>query len=257
MLRNFAVLVTLFLFIIIVSIPLSARDKLDDVRHKSRSSKSSVSNTPEYLPGAILLKFKTEAHRSQLMENSTTSGIASIDAKIQRFAIHRIEPVFRSHSKTAKPNLPDLSAIYRLEYSSPYDAAVVAKAFISDPNIEFAEPIYIFKVENLFEPNDPLYRNQQHLQQIKAPDAWDVITGDSTVVVAILDTGVDWDHPDLAANIWRNTKEIIDGNDNDGNGKIDDVRGWDWVTGVADAATGEDAQTPDNDPIDFNGHGTH
>ena len=172
--RNFAVLATLILLTIIVSIPLSAKNKFDDARFRGNAS---ITGNPDYLPGAILVKFKAEAHRSPLIEGATASGIASIDAKIQHFAISRLEQVFQTRSKKMNPNLPDLSSIYRFEYSSPFDAAVVAKAFASDPNIEFAEPVYIFKVENLFEPNDLLYRNQQHLPQIKAPQAWDVVTG--------------------------------------------------------------------------------
>jgi len=69
---------------------------------------------------------------------------------------------------------------------------------------------------------------------------------------------VDWDHPDLADDIWLNEAEVngITGFDDDGNNYIDDYRGWDWVTGV-NGAPGEDDMTPDNDPMDFDGHGTH
>ncbi|MBS7633362.1 S8 family serine peptidase [Candidatus Bathyarchaeota archaeon] len=72
-----------------------------------------------------------------------------------------------------------------------------------------------------------------------------------------MDTGVDWHHPDLANNIWNNTDEWIDGVDNDGNGFIDDVRGWDFVDTFIDVWQGEDGTVRDNDPMDFYGHGTH
>ncbi|RMD50602.1 hypothetical protein D6827_03700, partial [Candidatus Parcubacteria bacterium] len=78
--------------------------------------------------------------------------------------------------------------------------------------------------------NDPLLGRQWYLGKIEAYDAWDDQTGDKTVVVAVLDTGVDLDHPDLEDNIWINNDEIPDnGRDDDNNGYIDDVYGWDFV----------------------------
>lgn len=82
---------------------------------------------------------------------------------------------------------------------------------------------------------DPYFYEQWYLDNIKAKDAWTVTKGDSSVVVAVVDTGVDIDHPDLQGNLWINTDEVTgDGIDNDHNGYIDDVRGWDFIQNTAD-----------------------
>ncbi|HVL94270.1 MAG TPA: S8 family peptidase, partial [Solirubrobacteraceae bacterium] len=79
---------------------------------------------------------------------------------------------------------------------------------------------------------------------IDAPEAWDRTTGAAGIVVAVADTGLDAAHPDLAPNLWRNPDELVNGRDDDGNGLVDDVHGWDFA--------GRDA-----DPADVDGHGTH
>lgn len=96
-------------------------------------------------------------------------------------------------------------------------------------------------VKAAFVPNDPDFLKQWYLSQIKAPEAWEKTTGSTEVIMALLDSGIDLDHPDLKDNLWTNSKEIAgDGIDNDKNGYIDDIRGWDFVSN-------------DNDPSpDFN-----
>ena len=112
-----------------------------------------------------------------------------------------------------------------------------------NPDIELAEPDYRVSIETI--PNDPGYSSLWGLGSISAPEAWNLTTGSPEVIVAVIDTGVDYNHTDLAANIWINTDEIPDnGVDDDGNGYIDDVRGWNFVA-------------KNNDPMDNNNHGTH
>jgi hypothetical protein len=123
---------------------------------------------------------------------------------------------------------------------------MVARVLEGDPNVEYAEPVYVRRLAVV--PNDPMYSQQYHLPQIHAPEAWDVQKVDSTVIIGIVDTGVDYDHEDLAANVWTNELEAsgVTGMDDDGNGKVDDIHGWDF---------GEDDSDP-TDPSDA-GHGSH
>lgn len=126
------------------------------------------------------------------------------------------------------------------------------------PGIRYAEPNWIGDWTNT--PNDPDYPQMWGMENIgqtvngvsgqpdadiDAESAWDQTTGSTAVLVAIVDSGTDYLHPDLAANIYTNTNEIVgNGIDDDGNGYIDDVNGYDFASG-------------DADPMDFVGHGTH
>lgn len=93
-----------------------------------------------------------------------------------------------------------------------------------------------------FVPNDPLYAHSKDpYEQIKAPGAWDRVTGSRDVIVAVLDSGVDIDHPDLKDNIWVNQKERLNGIDDDNNGFIDDLHGWDFVSD--DSGVGPDTSS--------------
>jgi len=127
------------------------------------------------------------------------------------------------------------------------DLTAAAAEFAACPEVEFAVPdtfVYPAVV-----PNDPKYNQQYHLPLIDAPQAWAVTVGSTSVVIAVIDSGCDLDHPDLAAKIWTNPGEIP-GNavDDDSNGFIDDVHGWDFVHNDNDP-------TPQPDGIDDDSNG--
>jgi Subtilase family len=131
-----------------------------------------------------------------------------------------------------------------------------------DKRVRYAEPNFVYQADSA--TNDPFYDRLWGLENtgqpvagyagspdadIDAPEAWSVTEGSTDVTVAVIDTGVDHSHPDLSSAIWINPGEDCagcrtDGHDNDGNGYVDDWRGWDFAN-------------DDNDPADDHGHGTH
>jgi subtilisin family serine protease len=124
--------------------------------------------------------------------------------------------------------------------------------YMQDPDVEYAEPNYIRSVRSTV-PDDPLFKLQWELRNTFSPgvdismtSAWDIIRGNSGLVVAVIDSGIDYTHPDLAGNIWANPGEpsCSGTTDNDLNGFKADCRGWNFVS-------------DNNNPMDDNGHGSH
>jgi subtilisin family serine protease len=123
-----------------------------------------------------------------------------------------------------------------------------------DPQVLAVEPNYEIHLDAI--PNDPRFPELYGLRNIgqtggtpgadiRATQAWDLFTGDPNLKLGVIDTGIDWTHPDLVANIWTNPGEVAgNGVDDDGNGYVDDLHGYDFVN-------------RDGDPMDDHGHGTH
>jgi subtilisin family serine protease len=157
-----------------------------------------------------------------------------------------------------------------IELTDGESAADAIARYERDPLVAYAEPNGVWHSQAT--PNDPrlsklwgLHNTGQAVRgvagtadaDIDAAEAWDVTTGSSNVVVAVVDSGIQYGHPDLAPNIWANPGESgggteTNGIDDDGNGYVDDWRGWDWTSGN-ELVPG----SGDNDPLDLNGHGTH
>lgn len=198
-----------------------------------------------YLSNTIIVK----------IEDDNTENI--LQSKIvQQIKPEKIEKVFLNQSTALYKTGNILNNIYKLNYFSDENPFDVASKIKKIPGVVWAEPKYVRKVTYL--PNDPLYTSnqQKNLERIFASAAWDISKGDTNVVIAIVDTGVDWKHPDLAANIFVNRNEIANNgiDEDDGGYYPDDIHGWDF---------GGLNGTEDNDPTEdpsktgYSYHGTH
>ncbi len=185
----------------------------------------------KYVPGQLLVRFRPGTPRA--WQEAAHAGLKA--QTLRRY---------RSVENLTLVRLPDGMSVEE-----------AARLYRRDPNVLYAEPDYIVHADAT--PNDPRFVNGALWglhntgqsggtadADIDAPAAWDLTTGDSTVVVGVIDSGIDYTHPDLAANMLQLESNCSDGLDNDGNGHVDDCFGLDTFNN-------------DSDPMDDNAHGTH
>lgn len=197
-----------------------------------------------------------------------TTGSDAIDRIIHKKGTAVIRPVFSSpFLQKARYRTPESSALSRwLKITLPVGGDLDRTlASLNDlPQVETAQANRCFRLHYI--PNDPMIVQQYALASIRAYQAWDVEQGDREIVVGVIDTGFDYNHPDLRENIWINAAEDLNRNgradssdyngvDDDGNGFIDDVQGWDF-TDAPNYPDDGDYREPDADPMDEMGHGT-
>ncbi|MBI2954325.1 MAG: S8 family serine peptidase [Chloroflexi bacterium] len=233
----------------------------------------------EFQSGTVLVKLAPHTPDRPSGAQVAMTGDESLNRALAAQGVLRLDPVFPearppkagesvvSASGVRVPK-PDLTGWYRATLSQSADVYSATATLAANPAIAYAEPDYLRKpVGEPVAPasgirssapqvpensGDPMYAQQWHLGAATIPQAWAYLEsqglppgGSRDIVVAVIDTGVDYNHPDLAANIWTNSREIAgNGVDDDGNGYVDDVHGVDVITNSGA-------------PQDDHGHGTH
>mgnify|MGYP001637835274 CR=1 FL=1 len=227
---------------------------------------------PAYRQGQVIVKFKTEGVQTHTTLRKSKSGVkaqasaGTLNGLLDKYGASEAEELMpltgakvtpmRKLRKSLNGTIvkdQDLSSLYllRLDTKKAANLDEVLESFRALPEVDYAEPNYLVYACSTGDAatysSDPLYSQQWGISAINLDKLWnEPIINEKRPVIAILDTGVDIAHPDLADNIWTNALESdgAEGSDDDGNGFIDDIHGWDFVN--------QSARMRDN-----NGHGTH
>ena len=211
-----------------------------------------TSDNPQFTSGELLIRVTPKA-QVELERLHAKAPLQKLHDRMGVRSIYRLFP----HVAHPESN-PNLGRIYLLRFQIPVDLHTLKANYAAHPLIEAVEFNYIRQTQaSEITPNDPGFEEQWSLSLINMPGAWAIEKGDPEVIIAVVDTGFDYTHQDLASKTWVNADEIPDnGIDDDGNGYIDDVRGWDFSVLPNSDGSGK-PQNGDNDPIDETGHGTH
>jgi subtilisin family serine protease len=211
-----------------------------------------------YKQGELIVRFTEVEAGAQLPEGPVIMGPLTSQAirnSISNY-IFTGSVVDRGYDEIAS----GLTVVKLPEGMSVADACI---QFNQSANVLYAEPNYKYKL--LAVPNDPMFPDIWGMDNtgqtggtedadVDAPEAWDIQTGSPDIIIAVTDSGIDYTHPDLADNMWVNSAEMRGSPDvdDDGNGYVDDIYGYDFAGAVA-----RDADDDDSDPIDNHFHGTH
>ncbi len=252
-----------------------------------QTSNGKSTSLPQYTKDQFIVKFKSEGPNALLQDADTLlksnrkfkQALAdhsdSLDKLNAKYKIQKARKLFRNKLKNRKNRLNNVQLF---ELPEKVDVESVCADYKKDPHVEYCQPDYTMQAFSDFPlpPDDEFYNSYGSwgqsfydlygLKNINAEAAWQDINGQATylgsgVVVAVVDTGLDYNHPDIADNVWNNPGEIPNnGVDDDNNGFIDDFHGFDFTTCkrfTAQGCDGSNIKSPDNDPLDINGHGTH
>jgi len=211
-----------------------------------------------YIPGILVVK--TRVHHG-IARQQVSIGGSMVNQDLAVLNVQEVSSAFMNLADADLSHELGMDRIYHVRYNEGIDPFDACARLMDNPDVEYAVPLYTHKL--FYAPNDARYTQQPWMSTMRVDKAWDVTKGAATVIIAIIDSGTDWQHEDLAGNIWNNTKEIAgNGIDDDANGYVDDIRGWDFVGNISSADAQNGIARPDNDPrvsgtiSDVTGHGT-
>lgn len=198
----------------------------------------------------VKTKSKVEVDGNRFVSDVLNKGFENV-------SVSKLNKIANSNSNKVKGT--PVERLYVVEYAVGVDSYDMAQELMKNPEVEYAVPVFN-RYTTGFSPNDPEIPQQWHIDQ-NANDAWNITKGSPEVIIAIVDSGIDWQHTDLLPNIYKNPGEIAgNGIDDDNNGYIDDVNGWDFVGNLTFQQAMSRQWKPDNDPKPLyisNDHGTH
>jgi len=196
---------------------------------------------PEFSPGELVVK---------ISPNTSLREFKVLNDQMNAFNAKKAFPNFNA-------SIP-LGRVYIIRFALDSDIQEISRQYANHSIIEAAQPNYLRepRAEEII-PNDEKFEKLWNLEKIDMPKAWAIEKGNPDVVIAIIDGGVDYRHPDLKSKIWSNEDEIpSNGIDDDKNGYVDDRIGWDFTDAKTLPGKGDFVER-DNDPMDESGHGTH
>ncbi len=202
-----------------------------------------VLHAQNIVPNVVRVKFTRKAMSYYVNGRFTHPNIQKLLYAIQSHTVEKsfigVQPI--TEKEEYREGKIDLSRWFNIYYSANLNEYEVARNFLGLKDlVEYAHPWYLY--EPFYIPNDLDTTAQPFLKVIRCIEAWDLEKGDTTIVVAIVDTGVEYTHPDLIDNLWYHKADPINGIDDDGDGYLDNFVGWDFGGNYAWQ------NDPDNDP---------
>ena len=201
------------------------------------------------VPGELIVRLKNPPQRSTLDQISLT-GISRLDNMAAQGQVAMSSPYYGLTDRFRQ-----IIPVVLLRFDIKINMDSLEAELAADPAVEWVTRNHIYQPN--FIPNDSMYSEEWWLEKISAPEAWDITQGDSAIIIGIVDTGIDYTHPDLRSKIWVNRGDAnSNGIDDDHNGFVDDSIGWDFVDAPS-LPSGGDNLVRDRDPMDEMGHGTY